>query len=73
LVPYEELAAASAEKPEAEKEEAMGEAYTQVGTVAMRGVRLVSVLDRPSAALDSPGSAGAAEMGASVSLAVRFH
>jgi hypothetical protein len=75
LVPNEELAAASGEKLAAETEEAMNEAYIQVGTDiqtatdATLDVRLVSVLDRPSAALDSPSSAGA---GASVSLAVRF-
>jgi hypothetical protein len=44
----------------------MNEAYTQVGTDATRGVRLVSVLDIPS-------SAWVAATGASVSLAVRFH
>jgi len=77
-VPYEKLAAASGEKLVAEKEEAMDEAYTQVGTDiqtatdATLDVRLVSVLDRPSAALDSPSSA-AAVAGASVSPAVRFH
>jgi hypothetical protein len=78
LVSHEELAAASGEKLAAEKEEAMDEAYTQVGadiqtaTDATLDVRLVSVLDRPSAALDSPSSA-AVVMGASVSSAVRFH
>jgi hypothetical protein len=66
LVWYEELAAASAEKLAAEKEEAMDEAYTRVGTDVTRAAGLVSVLD-------SPSSAAAAVMGASVSLAVRFH
>lgn len=70
-MPYEELAAASAARLTAEKEEAMNEAYTQVGTAVTRGVHLVSVLDRPSAALDSPSSASAVA-GASVSPAVRF-
>jgi hypothetical protein len=56
----------------------MDEAYTQVGmeiqtaTDATLDVRLVSVFDRPIAALDSPSSA-AAVMGASVSPAVRLH
>jgi hypothetical protein len=77
LVPHEELAAASAARLAAETEEAMNEAYIQVGTDiqtatdATLDVRLVSVLDRPSAALDSPSSA-VAVAGASVSLAVRF-
>ena len=66
MVLYEGPAAASGEKQAAEKEEAINEAYTQVGTDAPRGVRLVSVLEIPS-------SAGAAGAGASVSLAVRFH
>src|SRR5260370_37362744 len=66
LVPYEELAAASAEKLAAEKEEAMDEAYTQVGTNVTRGVRPVSVLG-------SRSSAAEAVTGASVSLAGPFH
>ena len=76
LVSHEELAAASGEKLVAEKE-TKDEAYTQVGTDIPTAtdvtldVRLVSVLDRPSAALDSPSSA-AAVAGASVSPAVRF-
>ena len=49
----------------------MNEGYTQVGMGVTRGVRLVSVLDRPSAALGCPRSA-AAVAGASVSPAVRF-
>ena len=71
LVPNEELAATSAEKPAAQKEEARNEGYTQVGMGVMQGVRLVSVLDRPSAALDCSRSA-AAVAGASVSPAVRL-
>jgi hypothetical protein len=75
LVPYAELAVASGEKLVAEKEEAMDEAYTlagtdiQTATAVTLDVHLVSVLDRPGAALDSPSSAVA---GASVSPAVRF-
>ena len=65
LVPYEELAAALAARLAAEKEEAMTEVYTQVGTDATRGVRLVSVLE-------SLSSAAAVVAGASVWLAVRF-
>ena len=67
MVPYEELAAASAGKPAAEKEEkveARNEVYMRVGTRVMWGVPLASVLD-------NPGSA-AAVTGASVSQAVRF-
>jgi hypothetical protein len=71
-VPYEELAGALAEKLAAEKEEAMTEAYTQVGTGVTRDVRLVPVPDRPSAAPDSPSSAAVAATGASVSPAVQF-
>jgi hypothetical protein len=63
----EELAGALAEKPAAEKEEAMSEAYTPVGTDVTRGVRLVAVLDRPSAV------AVMVVQRASVSSAVRFH
>jgi hypothetical protein len=65
LGPYEELAAASAERLAAEKEEAMDEAYTLVGRHVTRGVRLVSALDNPDSA--------AAVADASVSPAVRFH
>jgi hypothetical protein len=71
LAPNEELAAAPAEKQAAEKEEAMNEGYTQVGMGVTRGVRLVSVLDRPSAALGCPRSA-AAVAGASALPAVQF-
>jgi hypothetical protein len=77
VVPYEELAAASGAKLAAETEEAMNEVCIQVGTDiqtatdATQDVRLVSVLDRPSAALDSLSSA-AAGASASVSPAVRF-
>ena len=78
LVSHEELTAASGEKLAAEKEEAMDEAYTQVGTEiqtatdATLDVRFVSVFDRRSAAQDSQSSA-AVVMGVSVSLAVRLH
>ena len=65
MVSYAELAAASAEKLAAEKEEAMDEAYRQVGTHVRRDVRLVSVLENPS-------PAAAAVMGASASLAAQF-
>jgi hypothetical protein len=69
LVPHEELAAASAEKLAAEKqEEAMNEAYRRVGTDVTRDVRLVAVLDIPSAA-----AAMVVVPRASVWLAVRFH
>jgi hypothetical protein len=64
LVSDEELAAASAEKPVAEKEEAMDEAHTRVGTHVTRDVR-------PASAPDSPSSVAVA--GASVSPAVAFH
>jgi hypothetical protein len=70
FVPYEELAAAWAGTPAAEKEEARNEGHTQVGTRVTRGAHLVSVLDRTRVALDFPRSAPAVA-GASVSLAVR--
>jgi hypothetical protein len=70
FVPYEELVAAWDETPAAEKQEARNEGYTQVGMGVTRGVRLASVLDRPSVALDYPRSV-AAVAGASVSPAVR--
>jgi hypothetical protein len=60
-----EPAAASAEMLAVEKEAAMDEAYTLVGTHVTRGVRLAADLDSQSSA--------AAVTGASVSVAVRIH
>jgi hypothetical protein len=72
LAPNEESAAALAEKPAVAKMEAMDGVYTQVDTDVTRGVRLVSVLDTLSAVPENPRPE-AAVVGASVSLAVRFH
>jgi hypothetical protein len=73
LASNEELAAAMDEKLAVETVEAMDEVYTQVDTNVTLGVRPVSVVDKLSAALDSPRSAAVAAADASVSLAVRFH